>query len=47
MHKKGATNLAGNYQPVSVMGPIAKLFSTYMNMELDCITALNDWRTPT
>ena len=47
VHKKGATNLAENCQPVSVMGPIAKLFSACMNMELECIMELNDWRAPT
>ena len=47
MHKKGATNLAENYQLVSMMGPIAKLFYAYMNIALDYITVLNDWRGPT
>ena len=46
-HKKEVTNLAENYQPVSVMGPIAKLFSACMNMELKLITQLNDWQAPT
>ena len=45
--KKGATNLAKNYQPVIMMRVIAKLFSTCVNMELECITKLNGWCAPT
>ena len=44
VHEKGATNLAENYQPVSMIGPINKLFSACMNMELEHVTELNDWR---
>ena len=29
------------------MGPITKLFSACLNMELEHITHLNDWRVPT
>ena len=29
------------------MGPIAKLFSACLNMELECITQLYHWRVPT
>ena len=32
--KKGDSRLASNYRPVSVMGPIAKLYSTCMNLTL-------------
>ena len=47
VHKKGVTSLVENYQPISLMGPIAKLFSACMNMELEYITELNDWWAPT
>ena len=42
VHKKGVTNLAENYRPVSMMGPIAKLFLACVNMELKHISQLND-----
>ena len=33
--KKGDKTLAANYQPVSVLGPIAKLYATCINLELE------------
>ena len=32
--KKGGKTLAANYQPISVLGPIAKLYATCINLEL-------------
>ena len=32
--KKGDKTLAANYRPVSVVGPIAKLYATCINLEL-------------
>ena len=32
---KGDTTLASNYRPVSIMGPMAKLFATCLNRELE------------
>ena len=33
--KKEDKTLAANYQPVSVLGPIAKLYATCINLELE------------
>ena len=43
MFKKGDKTLAANYRPVSVMGPIAKLYVTYLNLELECQAQANGW----
>ena len=45
--KKGDSRLASNYRPVSVMGPIAKLYSTCMNMALTRQAADKGWRATT
>ena len=42
--KKGNKTLAANYRPVSVMGPITKLYATCLNIELECQTKANGWR---
>ena len=41
--KKGDKTLAANYQPVSVMGPIAKLYATCINLELEHQVQANSW----
>ena len=33
--RKGDKTLVANYQPVSVLGPIAKLYATCINLELE------------
>ena len=35
VHKKGPKQDAANYRPVSVMGPLAKLFSSCLNLDLE------------
>ena len=47
MFKKGDKTLAANYQPVSVMGPIAKLYATRINLELERQAQANGWRAAT
>ena len=47
VHKKGSMLSAANYRPVSVMGPLAKLFSTCMNMRLEAEAYSKAWRAPT
>ena len=41
--KKGDKTLAVNYRPVSVMGPIAKLYAICINLELECQAQANGW----
>ena len=45
--KKGDSRLASNYCPVSVMGPIAKLYSSCMNLTLTRQAAAKGWRATT
>ena len=45
--KKGDKALAANYRPVSVMGPIAKLYATCLNLELEHQAQANGWRAAT
>ena len=45
--KKGDSRLASSYSPVSMMGPIAKLCSTYMNLTLTRQAAAKGWRATT
>ena len=45
--KKGDSRLASNYRLVSVMGPIAKLYSTCMNLTLTKQAAAKGWRATT
>ena len=44
MFKKGNKTLAANYRPVSVMGPIAKLYATCINLELKRQAQASGWR---
>ena len=43
MFKKGDKTLAANYRPVSVMGPIVKLYATCINLELERQAQVNGW----
>ena len=45
--KKGDKTLAANYRPVSIMGPITKLYATCLNLELECQAQANGWRAAT
>ena len=45
--QKGDKTLAANYRPVSVMGPIAKLYATCINLELERQAQANRWRAAT
>ena len=45
--KKGDNTLAANYRPVSVMGPIAKLYVTCINLELEWKAQANGWQAAT
>ena len=45
--KKGDSRLASNYHPVSVMGSIAILYSTCMNLTLTRQAADKGWRATT
>lgn len=47
VHKKGDKTTAKNYRPVSVMGPLAKLYATCVNTSLDALATSNNWRAPT
>ena len=40
--KKGDKALAANYRPVSVMGPIVKLYATCINLEFERQAQAND-----
>ena len=42
--KKGDKTIAANCRPVSVMGPIAKLYATCINLELERQAQANGWR---
>ena len=46
MYKKGDKAVAANYRPVSVLGPLAKLFAACLNGELERQAALNNWHAP-
>ena len=46
VHKKGSREDAANYCPVSVMGPLAKLFAAYLNWELEREAQSKGWRAP-
>ena len=45
--KNGNKTLAANYRPVSVVGPIAKLYVTCINLELERQAQANGWRAAT
>ena len=47
MHKKGSREDAANYQPVSVMGLLAKLFAACLNGVLEWEAQSKGWRAPT
>ena len=47
VHKKGDKSHACNYRPVSVLGPVAKLFATCLSMLLEQETTHRDWHAPT
>ena len=47
MHKKGSREDAANYRPVSVMGPLAKLFAACLNGALEWEAQSKGWRAPT
>lgn len=47
VHKKGSREDAANYYPVSVMRPLAKLFSACLNGALEWEAQTKGWRTPT
>ena len=42
--KKGDNTLAANYRPASVMGLLAKLYATCLNLELEHQAQANGWR---
>ena len=41
--QKGDKTLAANYRPVGVIGPIAKLYATCINLELERQAQANGW----
>ena len=45
--KKGDKTLVANYRPVSVMGPIAKLYMTCLSLELERQAQAKGWRAAT
>ena len=47
VHKKGTREDAANYRPVSVMGPLAKLFAACLNWALELEAQSKSWRAPT
>ena len=47
IHKKGPREDAANYCPVSVLGPLAKLFAACMNGTLEQDAQSKGWRAPT
>ena len=46
VHKKGTREDAANYHPVSVMGPLAKLFAACLNWALEREAQSKGWRAP-
>ena len=47
VHKRGNQADAKNYHPVSVMGPLAKLYACCLNLELETRAICHAWRAPT
>ena len=47
VHKKGSREDAANYRPVSVMGPLAKLFAACLNGALEWEEQSKCWQAPT
>ena len=47
MYKKSDRAVAANYRPVSVLGPLAKLFTACLNGELERQAIVNNWHAPT
>ena len=47
VHMKGSREDAANYHPVSVMGPLAKLFAACLNGALEREAQSKGWRVPT
>ena len=47
VHKRGNQADAKNYCPVSIMGPLAKLYACCLNLELETRATLHAWRAPT
>ena len=47
VHKCGNQADAKNYRPVSVMGPLAKLYACCLNLELETRATFHAWRAPT
>ena len=46
VHKKGTREDAANYCPVSVMGPLAKLFAACLNWVLEREVQSKGWQAP-
>ena len=42
--KKGNKTLAAYYQPISVVGPLAKVYAACLNLELERQAQANGWR---
>ena len=47
VHKRGNQADAKNYHPISVMGPLAKLYACCLNQELEARAPYHAWRAPT
>ena len=47
VQKKVTREDAANYRPVSVMGPLAKLFATWLNWALEREAQSKGWQAPT
>ena len=47
MHKRGDKREAQNYRPISVLGPLAKLFATCLNLALERKAVEHGWYAAT
>ena len=47
VYKKGDKAAAADYRPVSVLGPLAKLFAACLNGVLERQATANNWHAPT
>ena len=46
VHKKGSREDAANYHPVSVMGPLAKIFAARLNGAMEREVQSKGWQAP-